>query len=478
MNKTISSINRHTTYILPLILLVIDYFLIVGGVTSAYWLRKDWIIPVMGNFQVRNIYLFVITPVLYILILFLCNAYRIDMPYWDKVRAIFKGVTYSVVVAVFLMYVGNVSGDVSRLFIGFTWVLTILYLLIGRWVLERVLISLKLLAVPVIIIGAGKTAELLLQSFERNPIMRYQILGFIDDNPVSKKIADKYQILGGFKEIEAIVKLTKVQHVIVCVPGLEAKRLIALVNSLEIMVKNVSFIPELMGMPAANVHVQGLMEENMILLRVKNNLARPYYRLVKRIFDLVVTLCGLVVVLPIGLIIAALIYIDNPGPVLFAHRRVGKHGKEFPCYKFRSMIVGAEDVLKNYLANNPEAREEWERDFKLKDDPRITKIGHFLRKTSLDELPQLLNVLKGEMSLVGPRPIIKKEIEKYGSYINDFFLVPPGITGVWQVSGRSDTTYEERVQMDSWYVHNWSVWIDIVYLVRTVGVVLMRKGAY
>ncbi len=478
MNKTISSINRHTTYILPLILLVIDYFLIVGGVTSAYWLRKDWIIPVMGNFQVRNIYLFVITPVLYILILFLCNAYRIDMPYWDKVRAIFKGVTYSVVVAVFLMYVGNVSGDVSRLFIGFTWVLTILYLLIGRWVLERVLISLKLLAVPVIIIGAGKTAELLLQSFERNPIMRYQILGFIDDNPVSKKIADKYQILGGFKEIEAIVKLTKVQHVIVCVPGLEAKRLIALVNSLEIMVKNVSFIPELMGMPAANVHVQGLMEENMILLRVKNNLARPYYRLVKRIFDLVVTLCGLVVVLPIGLIIAALIYIDNPGPVLFAHRRVGKHGKEFPCYKFRSMIVGAEDVLKNYLATNPEAREEWERDFKLKDDPRITKIGHFLRKTSLDELPQLLNVLKGEMSLVGPRPIIKKEIEKYGSYINDFFLVPPGITGVWQVSGRSDTTYEERVQMDSWYVHNWSVWIDIVYLVRTVGVVLMRKGAY
>ncbi len=393
-------------------------------------------------------------------------------------RAIFKGVTYSVVVAVFLMYVGNVSGDVSRLFIGFTWVLTILYLLIGRWVLERVLISLKLLAVPVIIIGAGKTAELLLQSFERNPIMRYQILGFIDDNPVSKKIADKYQILGGFKEIEAIVKLTKVQHVIVCVPGLEAKRLIALVNSLEIMVKNVSFIPELMGMPAANVHVQGLMEENMILLRVKNNLARPYYRLVKRIFDLVVTLCGLVVVLPIGLIIAALIYIDNPGPVLFAHRRVGKHGREFPCYKFRSMIVGAEDVLKNYLANNPEAREEWERDFKLKDDPRITKIGHFLRKTSLDELPQLLNVLKGEMSLVGPRPIIKKEIEKYGSYINDFFLVPPGITGVWQVSGRSDTTYEERVQMDSWYVHNWSVWIDIVYLVRTVGVVLMRKGAY
>ena len=412
------------------------------------------------------------------MLLFLSNAYRLDRPYWDKVKSIFKGVTYSVITAVFLMYVSNVAGDVSRLFIGFSWVLTLFFLIVGRWILERILIKAGLFFIPAIIIGAGKTAELLLTSFERNPIMRYNIIGFIDDNPISKTIAKTYPILGGFSEIDSIIDATKVQHVIVCAPGLEAKRLIALVNSLEIMVKNVSFIPELMGMPAANVHVQGLMEENMILLRVKNNLARPYYRLVKRIFDLVVTLCGLVVVLPIGLIIAALIYIDNPGPVLFAHRRVGKHGKEFPCYKFRSMIVGAEDVLKNYLANNPEAREEWERDFKLKDDPRITKIGHFLRKTSLDELPQLLNVLKGEMSLVGPRPIIKKEIEKYGSYINDFFLVPPGITGVWQVSGRSDTTYEERVQMDSWYVHNWSVWIDIVYLIRTLRVVIKREGAY
>lgn len=177
-------------------------------------------------------------------------------------------------------------------------------------------------------------------------------------------------------------------------------------------------------------------------------------------------------------IIAVCIYIDNPGPILFAHKRVGKNGKEFPCYKFRSMIVNAEEALQVYLKEHPEAKEEWERDFKLKDDPRITKLGHFLRKSSLDELPQLFNVIKGEMSLVGPRPIVQKEVVKYGVYIDDFYLVPPGITGVWQVSGRSDTTYDERVQMDSWYVHNWSVWIDIVYLIRTFGAVLLRKGAY
>lgn len=478
MERMVSKINRHTTYILPVILLIVDYFLIVGGVASAYWLRKDWIIPVGSNFHIKSIYIYLIVPALYMLLLFLCNAYRVDMPYWDKVRAIFKGVTYSVITAVFLMYVGNVAGDVSRLFIGFSWILSFLFLLIGRWLLERVLIKLGLFFVPVIIIGAGKTAELLLRSFERNPIMRIEIVGFVDDNPVSSKIANSYPILGGFSDIDRIIAETGVQHVIVCAPGLESKKLIALVNDLEIKVKNVSFIPELIGMPAANVQAQGLMEENTLMIRVKNNLSRPYYRFVKRVFDLVVTLISLVFLLPIGLIISILIYIDNPGPVLFAHRRVGKGGKEFPCYKFRSMIVGAEEALKTYLAEHPEAREEWERDFKLKDDPRITRLGHFLRKTSLDELPQILNVLKGEMSLVGPRPIVRKEVEKYGEYIEDFYLVPPGITGVWQVSGRSDTTYEERVQMDSWYVHNWSVWIDIVYLVRTVGAVLKRKGAY
>ena len=142
------------------------------------------------------------------------------------------------------------------------------------------------------------------------------------------------------------------------------------------------------------------------------------------------------------------------------------------------MVMNSQEALEKHLAENPEAREEWERDFKLKDDPRVTKIGAFLRRTSLDELPQVLNVIKGEMSLVGPRPIIRDEIVKYGEYIHDFYLVPPGITGLWQVSGRSDTTYEERVEMDSWYVRNWSVWMDIVLLVKTIVVVLQKKGAY
>ena len=142
------------------------------------------------------------------------------------------------------------------------------------------------------------------------------------------------------------------------------------------------------------------------------------------------------------------------------------------------MVPDAQERLEEYLAKNPAAREEWEESFKLANDPRVTKLGGFLRKTSLDELPQLWNVLMGDMSLVGPRPIVTKEIERYGDYIREYYMVPPGITGMWQVNGRSDTTYEERVAMDTWYVRNWSVWIDLVYLFKTVKTVFTGKGAY
>jgi undecaprenyl-phosphate galactose phosphotransferase len=187
---------------------------------------------------------------------------------------------------------------------------------------------------------------------------------------------------------------------------------------------------------------------------------------------------GVICLLPFFAIISLWIYKDSPGPIIFKHKRVGKNGKEFPCYKFRSMCVDSERKLAELLEKDPLAKAEWERDFKLKDDPRITKSGAFLRKTSLDELPQLFNVLKGEMSLVGPRPIIQDEVVKYGEYISDYYMVLPGITGLWQTSGRSDIDYDERVQMDSWYVRNWDVWFDIVLIWRTIKVVLGGKGAY
>jgi lipopolysaccharide/colanic/teichoic acid biosynthesis glycosyltransferase len=199
--------------------------------------------------------------------------------------------------------------------------------------------------------------------------------------------------------------------------------------------------------------------------------------IVKRVFDVVVGLALIVLLLP-TLVVIALIVKRDGGPALYGHTRVGRNGRKFRCLKFRSMVVNSEEVLKQLLATDPEARAEWEREFKLKNDVRVTRIGRFLRRTSLDELPQLWNVVRGEMSLVGPRPIIDQELERYGANSKYYLMATPGITGLWQVSGRSETDYATRVSLDVTYVQNWSLHRDIEILFKTFVVVVRGTGAY
>ncbi|NIJ08058.1 lipopolysaccharide/colanic/teichoic acid biosynthesis glycosyltransferase [Sphingomonas vulcanisoli] len=188
---------------------------------------------------------------------------------------------------------------------------------------------------------------------------------------------------------------------------------------------------------------------------------------------------GLLVFLaPLMIIVAALVFLTNPGPVIFGHRRIGRHGQSFKCLKFRSMVVDAESRLEHLLASDAEARLEWERDHKLRNDPRITSIGSFLRRTSLDELPQLFNVLIGEMSLVGPRPIVEAEVQRYGRYFGYYKQVRPGITGMWQVGGRNNTTYRRRVALDVLYARTSSVGLYCKILLATVPSVLAARGSY
>lgn len=200
-------------------------------------------------------------------------------------------------------------------------------------------------------------------------------------------------------------------------------------------------------------------------------------REIKRAFDLVLSALLLLLLSPLMLLIAVAVGLQG-GPIIFSHQRVGQGGHLFPCYKFRSMIPNAEEHLKNLLATFPALRADWEREHKLKYDPRVTRLGSFLRRTSLDELPQLFNVLRGDMSLVGPRPVVLKELEKYGSDQIYYLMARPGITGLWQVSGRSELDYANRVDLDKWYVNHWSLRFDCSILYRTAGAVLARQGAY
>jgi Undecaprenyl-phosphate galactose phosphotransferase WbaP len=202
------------------------------------------------------------------------------------------------------------------------------------------------------------------------------------------------------------------------------------------------------------------------------------YHVIKRALDVFLILLASPLLLLLLALIAAAVSLGSPGPVFFSHRRIRRHGAFFTMWKFRTMCVDSAEVLENYLTSNPEARAEWRKSHKLKHDPRITPVGHFLRRTSLDELPQLWNVLSGSMSLVGPRPIVAAEVEKYGEFFADYCLVKPGITGLWQVSGRCACTYPERVQMDRRYAHHWSLTADVEILIKTLPSVINQDGAY
>ena len=197
----------------------------------------------------------------------------------------------------------------------------------------------------------------------------------------------------------------------------------------------------------------------------------------KRTFDIVVASAMLLFALPAIFFIAVLMFSTDRGPILFSHERIGQNGKRFRCLKFRSMVVDSQEALRRHLELIPQARAEWEATQKLRDDPRVTPLGRFLRVTSLDELPQLINVIRGEMSLVGPRPIVQDEVVRYAEQIEHYAAVRPGITGLWQVSGRSDVDYDQRVQLDTLYVREWSFIGDLVILVKTVKVVVMRTGS-
>lgn len=218
------------------------------------------------------------------------------------------------------------------------------------------------------------------------------------------------------------------------------------------------------------------LQSSEIQLAINENTvekSQAYY-FVKRAMDIIGSAIGLVLLSPVFLILAILVKLDSKGPVFFSHKRLGYKGKIIKVYKFRSMVINAEELLSNLT---PEQKKEFEENFKLENDPRITKMGDFLRRTSLDELPQLLNILKGELSIVGPRPVVEKEIELYGEYATKFLSVKPGLTGNWQANGRSDTTYDERVQLDMDYIDNRTIWMDIAIILKTFIVVFKKEGA-
>ncbi len=218
---------------------------------------------------------------------------------------------------------------------------------------------------------------------------------------------------------------------------------------------------------------------NIRIINKEKTNKKILYRAIKRMIDIIGAIVGIIFLIPttIAVCLARKISKEDKGPLFYEQLRYGKNGKVFRLYKFRSMCIGADEKLKKYLEESEDIRKEFQKTHKLQNDPRITKIGNFLRKTSLDELPQMINILKGDMSFVGPRPVVEKEVEEYGENKEKFLSVKPGLTGYWQVNGRSSTTYEERMKMELYYVDNCSLWLDIKIFFKTFIAVFKKEGA-
>ncbi|MDW8135777.1 MAG: undecaprenyl-phosphate galactose phosphotransferase WbaP [Thermodesulfobacterium sp.] len=400
---------------------------------------------------------------------------------WDEVIKLWKVAFFSIISVFVIVSLGKLSGYVSRTVLILMSLLFVCIYPPVRISLKRVLRRFGMLKRRVIIIGVNELGERLLKAFEREPNLGYEVIAFLDDNPesVGRRFANK-KVHGYVDRADVYLKRCYIQDIFIALPGSSKERIQSLINKLQHKAKGgVFYVPELSGVAVLGTTLHHFFSAQLFALEIKNNLERKFNRFLKRSFDLLTGLILLIILAIPMLLIALLIKLESSGPVIFSQERVGRNGKKFKCYKFRTMYEEAHKLLESFLEGDEQMRKEFEEFYKLKNDPRVTRVGRFLRETSLDELPQLFNVLKGEMSLVGPRPVTEEEIKKYYKELAELcFSVPPGITGLWQVSGRSNTTYELRVALDAWYVRNWNLILDFIILLKTIKVVFKREGAY
>jgi Undecaprenyl-phosphate galactose phosphotransferase WbaP len=329
--------------------------------------------------------------------------------------------------------------------------------------------------VPAVIFGAGDAGKNVVRALINDPGFGLNPVAVLDDTENCTDVLG-VPVLGTSGLAPLLFEGQRPAYAVFAMPDVPQHRLMAMIDRYGRNFSHILVVPELYGF--SSLWVDSKNVGGMVGLELRQQVLLPEYRLIKAFVDVLLTLLGGIVVAPLVLLIACWIKLDSRGPVFYSQSRIGRNGRKFRAWKFRSMVLNADAMLESYLAAHPELRVEWARDHKLKQDPRVTRAGRFLRRTSLDELPQLWNVLRGEMSLVGPRPITEKEVEKYGSAFELYKKVDGGITGLWQVSGRNDVSYEERVYWDQFYVRNWSVWLDCCILFRTIAVVLLSKGAY
>ncbi|MBL8117311.1 MAG: sugar transferase [Anaerolineae bacterium] len=483
----IRSNSRNKFRVIQAFLLVIDVLMILLAFGFAYNVR--FIGPTTNFFDPTGIadletytrIMFFLVP-MWMILFFFFRLYDPAVLFGglQEYAGIFNGCTAGFLLIILAGYL-DPSLVLARAWLIIAWVVAVLLLLIERFVFRRFVYWLRQhghFMSPAYIVGANAEGIAIAEQLLNTSASGINIIGFLDDtiNP-GEEILPGIVVHGSTNRAEILVERFGIERLIVATSGIHRENMVDLfrrfVNSEHVSMWLSSGIYEILttGVQVQDVGSVPMVSVNRVRLTGLNIF-------LKAVMDYVGASLGLLALSPIFLMIAIIMKFTDPGPIIYRRRVVGVGGKEFDAFKFRTMVVNSQEVLNQLLERDPVAREEWNKFYKLKKDPRITPIGAFLRKTSIDELPQLLNVLRGEMSIVGPRMITMEEVEKYGKWGLNLQTVKPGITGLWQISGRSELTYEERVRLDMNYIRNYSIWLDLQIVVQTIPSVLMSKGAY
>lgn len=469
-------------YIELTLLIIIDIFSIFLIFLLAYFIRK-YIQPLVFPFELPDINTMNFNHILWIMLIWLFfiyynGLYTKSLSFWDELNALWKVVFFSTIGSFTIIFIGKISDEISRSILLLAGAVALPVMPLTRTNFQKFLRRFGLFKRRVLIIGSGELAQLTLKALNREPHFGYEVVGFIDNHVTDRRSIEGIKIHNGIDKIERYLARSRISDVFIALPELERERIEQIINKIHLKVERILLIPALKSIPLIGMELHHFFHEQILFLEIKSNLIRPHNIFFKRAFDIFACIILLIVFLIPMIIISIIITLTSWCNPIFTQCRVGRNGKLFKMYKFRTMHKDAEKILKEMLDKDEKLRSEWETYWKLKRDPRVTKIGSFLRKTSLDELPQLFNILKGEMSLVGPRPYLPEEAKDIQSEMATIWNVLPGITGLWQTSGRSNTSNHYRIAIDLWYVRNWSFWLDIVILFRTVQVVIKGEGAY
>lgn len=463
-------------------LIVTDIVLINVAFVLSYYMRYElqWIRAVAEAYYVPfRAYIPVALLVTVILLIVFTTEGLYDRrrgrTWLDEIYTIFTGTLVGMAIMVFIFFLYR-AHFYSRLIFFYAVLLIGSFLSLSRLIERQIRGRLRRRGVGVdrvLIVGAGVVGRAIMRSILARPELGYRPVGFVDDDPQKQQNdIGPFRALGSTADLPAILEREKVNQVIVSLPWISHRKVLSIIADSERRGVQARFVPDLLQMSLSQVDTDVI--DGIPLIGMKEPTLKGWKIAVKRFIDIAISSVVLIVLTPLLFLIGALIKLDSPGPIFFKQTRLGRGGKPFTCYKFRSMTQEAEQEKPELVTLN-EAEGPI---FKIKDDPRRTRLGKMLRRFSLDELPQLINVFRGDMSLVGPRPPLPSEVEEYQDWHGDRLNIPTGVTGLWQVMGRSDLSFDEMVMLDLFYAENWSLWLDFKIMLRTIPTVLVGRGAY